>query len=73
MEDITVFLCVRKNEYQKRSNLAYEQEKRARELLKDEPDREDVKADLNHAILLQDRYSALMDFIEELQENYFRS
>lgn len=71
MQDITSFLCDRKSEYQKRCNRAYEQEKQARKLLEDEPDREDVKSDLNHVIKLQDRYNALIEFINELQEDYF--
>lgn len=52
MQDITSFLCDRKSEYQKRCNRAYEQEKYARKLLEDEPDREDVKSDLSHVIKL---------------------
>lgn len=71
MQDITSFLCERKSEYQKRYNRAYKQEKYARMLLKDEPEREDVKSDLNHVIKLQDRYSSLIAFIEELLEDYF--
>lgn len=71
MQDITSFLCDRKSEYQKRFNRAYEQEQQARKLLEDEPDREDVKSDLNHTIKLQDRYNALIEFINELQEDYF--
>ena len=71
MQDITRFLCDRKSEYQKRFNRAYEQEQQARKLLEDEPDREDVKSDLNHTIKLQDRYNALIEFINELQEDYF--
>ncbi len=70
MQGITSFLCERKSEYQKRYNRAYEQEKQARKFLEDEPDREDVKSDLNHFIKLQDRYNALVDFINELQEYY---
>lgn len=71
MQDITSFLCERKSEYQKRCNRAYEQEVQARKFLEDEPDREDVKSDLNHVIKLQDRYNALIEFINELQEDYF--
>lgn len=71
MQDITDFLCNRKSEYQKRCNRAYEQEKQARKLLQDEPDREDVKSDLNNVIKLQDRYNALIEFIEKLLEDYF--
>ncbi len=71
MQDITSFLCERKSEYQKRYNRAYEQEKQARKFLEDEPDREDVKSDLNHVIKLQDRYNTLIEFINELQEDYF--
>lgn len=65
---ISCFLCNKKREYQKRCDRAYEQEKQARKFLKDEPDREDLKSTLNYAITLQDRYSALIDFIEELQK-----
>lgn len=71
MQDITGFLIDRKREYQKRYNRAYEQEKQARKYLEDEPDREEIKSDLNHVIKLQDRYNALIDFINELQEDYF--
>lgn len=71
MQDITSFLTERKSEYQKRANRACEQERQARLLLLDEPHREDVKSDLSHVIKLQDRYNALIDFIEELQEDYF--
>lgn len=39
--------------------------------LQDEPEREDIKSDLNHVIQLQDRNNALIEFIEELQEKYF--
>lgn len=71
MQDIMSFLCDRKSEYQKRCNRAEKQEKQARRFLEDEPDREDVKSDLNHVIKLQDRYNALIEFINELQEDYF--
>lgn len=71
MQDITSFLCDRKSEYQKRCNRAYKQEQTARKLLEDEPGREDVKSDLYHVIKLQDRYNALIEFIEELQADYF--
>lgn len=68
MQDIINFLCGRRSEYQKRCNRAEKQEKLAREFLEDEPDREDVKSDLNHVIKLQDRYNALIEFINELLE-----
>lgn len=71
MQDITDFLNQRKSMYQKRINRAEKQEQQARMILKDEPDREDIKEDLQTVIKLQDRYSALVDFIEELQEMYF--
>lgn len=71
MQDITSFLAERKSTYQKRANRAYEQEQQARKILQDEPEREDIKSDLNHVIKLQDRYNALIEFIEELQEEYF--
>lgn len=71
MQDITDFLCDRKLDYKKRYNRAYEREKQARKLLENEPDREDIKSDLNHVIKLQDRYNALIEFINELQEDYF--
>lgn len=66
MQDITNFLYERKSEYQKRCNRAYEQEKQARKLLEDEPDREDVKSDLSYVVKLQDRYNSLVEFINEL-------
>lgn len=68
-EYITSFLRDRKSEYQKRCNRAGKQEKRAREILRSEPDREDVKSDLNYVVKLQDRYSALVEFIDELLED----
>lgn len=71
MQDITDFLCDRKLDYKKRYNRAYEREKQARKLLENEPDKEDIKSDLNHFIKLQDRYNALIEFINELQEDYF--
>ena len=37
-------------------------------MLKDEPDREDVKEDLNNVIKLQDRNNALIEFIENLED-----
>ena len=52
MQNITSFLCERRSKYQKRCNRAYKQEKQARELLEDEPDREDVKSDLNDVVKL---------------------
>ena len=67
MQDITSFLCDRKSEYQKRFNRAYEQEQQARKLLEDEPDREDVKSDLNHTIKLQDRYNAIHQCTKQLR------
>lgn len=71
MQDITDFLRERKSTYQKRCSRAYEQERQAGKLLEDEPDREDVKSDLNQTVKLQDRYNALIEFINELQEHYF--
>ena len=52
MQNITSFLCERRSKYQKRCNRAYKQEKQERELLEDEPDREDVKSDLNDVVKL---------------------
>lgn len=70
MEDLRSFLSDRKSMYQKRANTSYEQEQKVRALLNDEPEREDLKSDLYHAIKLQDRYNALVMFIEELQQDY---
>ena len=39
-------------------------------MLKDEPTREDVKDDLNNVIKLQDRYNALIEFIDFLEDTY---
>ncbi len=71
MQEIKSFLIDRKSNYRERYNRAHEREKQARDLLEEEPDREDVRSDLNHFIKLQDRYSALMDFIDELIRDYF--
>lgn len=65
--NIDNLLRERKSIYQKRANRAYEQEQKAKCLLQDEPDREDVKNDLIQCIKLQDRYNALIEFIEELE------
>ena len=67
IENICNLLRERKSMYQKRANRAYEQEQKAKCLLQDEPDREDVKDDLIQCIKLQDRYNALIEFIEELE------
>lgn len=71
MQDITDFLNERKSRYQKQYNRAHEQEKQARKLLEEEPGREDIRRDLEQTIKLEDRYSALIDFIDELLRNYF--
>lgn len=68
MQNIASFLCERKSEYQKQCNRAYKQEQQSRKYLEDEPDREDVRSDLNYVIKLQDRYNALIEFINELLE-----
>ena len=39
-------------------------------VLHDEPTREDVKDDLNNVIKLQDRYNALIEFIDFLEDTY---
>ncbi len=65
--NIDSLLRERKSIYQKRANRAYEQEQKAKCLLQDEPDREDIKDDLTQCIKLQDRYNALIEFIEELE------
>lgn len=70
MQNLSSFLAERKSIYQRRINRAYKQEQQAKEILKDEPEREDAKSDLNHVIKLQDRYNALVMFIEELEEDY---
>ena len=59
---------IRKKMCQNFVNRAYKQEQYARNLLKDEPDREDVKEDLNNVIKLQDRNNALIEFIENLED-----
>lgn len=65
--NIDSLLRERKSIYQKRANRAYEQEQKAKCLLQDKPDREDIKDDLTQCIKLQDRYNALIEFIEELE------
>lgn len=70
-EDIEEFLIEKKSLYQKRFIKLKKQERNIYELLKYEPDREDVIEDLNTVIKLQDRYNTLIDFITEIQESYF--
>ena len=67
VENTCNLLRERKSICQKRVNRAYEQEQKAKGLLQDEPEREDVKNDLIQCIKLQDRYNALIEFIEELE------
>lgn len=71
-EDIEEFLIEKKSLYQKRITRLEKQERNIHELLECEPDREDVIEDLNTVIKLQDRYNALIDFITEIQESYFK-
>ena len=66
-QDIKNALHDKKKMCQNFVNRAYKQEQYARNLLKDEPDREDVKEDLNNVIKLQDRNNALIEFIENLE------
>jgi hypothetical protein len=65
-QDIKNALHDKKKMCQNFVNRAYKQEQYARNLLKDEPDREDVKEDLNNVIKLQDRNNALIEFIEDI-------
>ena len=67
-QDIKNALHDKKKMCQNFVNRAYKQEQYARNLLKDEPDREDVKEDLNNVIKLQDRNNALIEFIENLED-----
>ena len=70
-EYLEEFLIEKKSLYQKRFIRLEKQERNIYELLKYEPDREDVIEDLNTVIKLQDRYNTLIDFITEIQESYF--
>ena len=67
-QDIKNALNDKKKLCQNFANRAYKQEQYARDLLKDEPDREDIKEDLNNVIKLQDRNNALIEFIENLED-----
>lgn len=69
-QDITNVLHDKKKLCQHFANKAAKQERYARNVLKDEPTREDVKDDLNNAIKLQDRYNALIEFIDFLEDTY---
>ena len=69
-QDITNVLHDKKKLCQHVANKANKQERYARNVLKDEPTREDVKDDLNNAIKLQDRYNALIEFIDFLEDTY---
>lgn len=68
MEDLTVFLARKKSDCQKRIVRLEKQESNARDFLKCEPNREDVKEDLNNIIKVLDRNNALIELIEEIEE-----
>lgn len=68
MQNLTRFLNERKSRYQKKICRAKKQEKQAIEVLKDEPDRQDVREDLHKVINIQCRYKALIKLIDEIQE-----
>lgn len=70
MQNLTVFLNERKSRYQKKICRAEKQEKQAREVLNDEPDRQDVKEDLQKVINMQCKYKALIKLIDEIQETF---
>ncbi len=67
-QDIKNALHDKKKLCQNFANRAYKQEQYARNVLKDEPNREDVKEDLNNVIKWQDRNNALIEFIENLED-----
>lgn len=67
-QDIKNALHDKKKLCQNFVNRTYKQEQYARGLLKEEPDREDVKEDLNNVIKAQDRNNALIEFIEFLED-----
>lgn len=69
-QDIKNVLHDKKRMYQNSWNKAYKQEQYAKNILKEEPEREDVKEDLNNAIKLQDEYNTLIVFIGVLEEIY---
>lgn len=62
------FLTKRKSMYQKRVVRLEKQETDARNVVLDEPDREDVKEDLNNVVKQLDRYNALIELIEEIEQ-----
>jgi hypothetical protein len=67
-QDIKNALHDKKKLCQNFVNRTYKQEQYARGLLKEEPNREDVKEDLNNVIKVQDRNNALIEFIEVLED-----
>lgn len=67
-QDLKNALHDKKKLCQNFANRAYKQEQYARNVLKDEPNREDVKEDLNNVIKWQDRNNALIEFIENLED-----
>lgn len=67
-QDIKNALHDKKKLCQNFANRAYKQEQYARNVLKDEPNREDVKENLNNVIKWQDRNNALIEFIENLED-----
>lgn len=70
MQKLTVFLNERKSRYQKKICRAEKQKKQAQEVLNDEPDRQDVKEDLQKVINMQCKYNALIKLIDEIQETF---
>lgn len=65
------FVTNTKAVYQRKAIRLEKNERDARAILKDEPDREDVKEDLANIMKLSDRYSALLDFIDEIQKRIY--
>jgi len=68
--DISDFLNKRKVLYEKRIERLEKQERDSEAILEVEPDRQDMAESINDCVKLLDRYSALVEFIEELQETY---
>lgn len=69
--DLEEFVTNTKAVYQRKAIRLEKNERDARAILKDEPDREDVKEELANILKLSDRYSALLDFIDEIQKRIY--
>lgn len=68
MQNFMIFLCEKKSCCQKKIVRLEKSEVNARNILADEPGREDVKAALDDIVNVINRCKVLIEFIEEVEE-----